>query len=109
MDNEVELQHTVQRPAPRWFIVKNAHAANIGPILLNPRKTLSLMRGPMTRTEILNARQWRATLEGVELPPTSMARPHSIIELPESVRPHKAFGFADGRSEGSLFGGIRAA
>jgi len=32
------------------------------------------MRGPMTRNEILQARQWRAQLEGIELPPNSIAK-----------------------------------
>jgi hypothetical protein len=92
---EAELGRVVQRLAPRWFIVKNAHAASVGPVLLNPRNTMSLMRGPMTRTEILKARQWRATLEGVELPPISMARPPPVVEMPESLRKPRTFGFTD--------------
>ena len=56
------------------------------------------MRGPMTRTEILNARQRRAALEGIELPRTSVARAQSSIEVPKSVRP--GFGFVDGELEG---------
>ncbi len=92
--SEVDLGRTVQRLAPRWFIVKNAHAASVGPVLLNPRQTMSIMRGPMTRNEILQARQARASLEGVELPPISIARPQAVIEMPESVRP-KTFAFTD--------------
>ena len=34
---------------------ERSDAANVGPVLLNPRNTMSLMRGPMTRTEILRA------------------------------------------------------
>ncbi|HMA93037.1 MAG TPA: hypothetical protein VKP30_10145 [Polyangiaceae bacterium] len=34
-----ELEHIVQRLAPRWFIVKNTHAAEVGPILHRPRDT----------------------------------------------------------------------
>jgi len=56
---------------------------------------MSLMRGPMTRTEILKARQWRAELEGVELPPISIARPPVVVEIPESIRKRKIFGFTD--------------
>jgi hypothetical protein len=94
-DTEAELAHVVQRLAPRWFIVKNAHAADAGPVLLNPRNTMSLMRGPMTRPEILKARQWRAELEGVGLPPISIARPPVVVEMPESIRKPKMFGFMD--------------
>jgi len=89
--SETDLSHVVQRLAPRWFIVKNAHAANAGPVLLNPRNTLSLMRGPMTRSEILQARQWRATIEGIELPRNSAVPPPMTVEMPESVRQPKAF------------------
>ena len=85
-DTQADLGRVVQRLAPRWFIVKNA---------LNPRNTMSLMRGPMTRTEILKARQWRAELEGVELPPISIARPPVVVEIPESIRKRKIFGFTD--------------
>jgi hypothetical protein len=92
---QAELAHVVQRLAPRWFIVNNAHAASVGPILLRPRETMSLMRGPMTRTELLVARQSRAELEGVELPPISIARPQPMVEIPESIRKPKAFGFTD--------------
>ena len=94
-DTQADLGRVVQRLAPRWFIVKNAHAADAGPVLLNPRNTMSLMRGPMTRTEILKARQWRAELEGVELPPISIARPPVVVEIPESIRKRKIFGFTD--------------
>ena len=96
---EAELAHVVQRLAPRWFIVKNAHAANVGPVLLNPRHTMSLMRGPMTRTEILKARQWRASLEGVELPRVSVTPPPPPVAMPESVRKPKIFGFMDAEVE----------
>jgi hypothetical protein len=61
---------------------------------------MSLMRGPMTRTEILKARQHRAQLEGVELPPNSIARPQAMVEIPESIRKPKAFGFMDADDAG---------
>jgi hypothetical protein len=94
-DSAADLGRNVQRLATRWFIIKNAHEASVGPILLHPRQTMSFMRGPMTRNEILRAREWRAQLEGIELPPNSTARPQAMVELPESVRKSKAFGFAD--------------
>ncbi len=46
-----ELGNIVKRLAPRWFLMRNAHSNN-GCVLLQPRWTLSLMRGPMTRSEI---------------------------------------------------------
>ena len=97
--SEADLGRNVQRLATRWFIINNAHEASIGPILLHPRQTMSFMRGPMTRNEILRAREWRAQLEGVELPPNSVARPQAMVEMPESVRKPKAFGFTDDAEE----------
>jgi len=43
-----ELDQTVKRLGPRWFVVRNAHASS-PPVLLHPREMISLMRGPMTR------------------------------------------------------------
>jgi hypothetical protein len=94
-DSEADLGRNVQRLVTRWFIIKNAHEASIGPILLRPRQTMSFMRGPMTRGEILKAREWRAQLEGVELPPNSVAHPATLVDIPESVRKPKAYGFTD--------------
>jgi len=94
-ETPADFGRTVQRLAPRWFIIKNAHEAAVGPILLHPRQTMSLMRGPMTRNEILMAREQRAQLEGVELPPNSIARPQAMVDIPESIRKSKAFGFTD--------------
>jgi hypothetical protein len=50
-----ELESTLKRLAPRWFVVRNAHASS-PPILMHPRYALSLLRGPMTRVEIRAAR-----------------------------------------------------
>ncbi|HEY5373393.1 MAG TPA: hypothetical protein VIK01_06885 [Polyangiaceae bacterium] len=50
-----ELRTTLQRLAPRWFVVRNAHATS-PPILMQPRFAMSILRGPMTRTEIRAAR-----------------------------------------------------
>jgi hypothetical protein len=49
----------------------------------------------MTRNEILKAREWRAQMEGVELPPNSIARPATMVEIPDSLRKPKAHGFTD--------------
>jgi Bacterial protein of unknown function (DUF853) len=51
----VDLTTTLQHLAPRWFLTRNIHAHS-PPLLLNPRHTLSWMRGPMTRSEIQRAR-----------------------------------------------------
>lgn len=54
--NDAEaLGTTLQRLAPRWFVVRNAHAAS-PPILVQPRYAMTFMRGPMTRVEIRRAR-----------------------------------------------------
>lgn len=50
-----ELRNTLQRLAPRWFVVRNAHVTG-PPVLMNPRHAMSFMRGPMTRVEIRAAR-----------------------------------------------------
>ncbi len=50
-----DLGSTLQRLAPRWFVVRNARAA-AAPILMQPRYAMSLLRGPMTRMEIRAAR-----------------------------------------------------
>jgi hypothetical protein len=50
-----ELATTLQRLAPRWFVVRNAHASS-QPILVQPRHAMSFIRGPMTRVEIRRAR-----------------------------------------------------
>lgn len=40
---------------PRWFVVRDAHVSSM-PVLLHPRRPMTLMRGPMTRKEIREAR-----------------------------------------------------
>jgi hypothetical protein len=61
-ESEHELGRTLQRLAPRWFVVKNAQVST-EPVLLRPRQTMSLMVGPMTRTELRRAREWRRGVE----------------------------------------------
>jgi hypothetical protein len=51
-----ELSNLVKRLSPRWFVMRDVHAEQ-GLVLLQPRWTLSYMRGPMTRTEIRLARE----------------------------------------------------
>jgi hypothetical protein len=54
-----QLGDILKRLNPRSFLVQNAHAS-AGPLLLRPRHTLSLMRGPLTRAELRAAREARA-------------------------------------------------
>ncbi len=53
-ESEQELAELLKQIKPRWFVVRNAHAA--GSILLQPRWAMSFLRGPMTRQEIKRAR-----------------------------------------------------
>jgi hypothetical protein len=53
-----ELGRVIQRLAPRWFVMRDAHATD-GAVLLQPRWTMSLLRGPMTRAELRQARMAR--------------------------------------------------
>jgi hypothetical protein len=50
-----DLGTTLQRLAPRWFVVRNARSSS-RPLLMQPRHAMSFMRGPMTRVEIRRAR-----------------------------------------------------
>jgi hypothetical protein len=57
-NSDTDLDETLKRLAPRWFVVQNTHAKS-GALLVQPRYAMSLMRGPMTRTEIRSARTAR--------------------------------------------------
>ena len=52
------LGKLVQRLSERWFVVRNVHATG-APRLMQPRWAMSLMRGPMTRSELQQARAAR--------------------------------------------------
>jgi DNA helicase HerA-like ATPase len=67
------LANTLQRLAPRWFVVRNTHASS-PPVLVQPRYAMTFMRGPMTRVEIRRAR-------GVKEAPRSEPPP---IEAPRN-------------------------
>jgi hypothetical protein len=49
-----ELTNTIKRLSPRWFLMRDAHAAE-STVFLQPRWAMSFMRGPMTRSEIRRA------------------------------------------------------
>ncbi|MEY4510597.1 MAG: hypothetical protein RLZZ450_2719 [Pseudomonadota bacterium] len=53
------LANTIKRLSPRWFLMRDAHAAE-GTVLMQPRWAMSFMRGPMTRGEIREALARRA-------------------------------------------------
>ena len=55
------LTRTVQRLGQRWFVLRDTHVPN-GIALLQPRWTMSLLRGPMTRSELKRARTDHARL-----------------------------------------------
>lgn len=78
-----DLGTSLQRLAPRWFVVRNAHSTS-PPILLHPRHTISLLRGPMTRGEIRRARQLRdpaaATVAPPPPPPPHLPVPAGVAE-----------------------------
>lgn len=57
------LARTVQRLGQRWFVLRDAHVPN-GIALLQPRWAMSLLRGPMTRSELKRARLEHAQLIG---------------------------------------------
>jgi hypothetical protein len=79
-DDANELALTLQRLAPRWFVMRDAHASE-GALLLQPRWTMSFMRGPMTRTEIRMAlhHHHNTTVESEPKGPTNR---HSQIRHP---------------------------
>jgi hypothetical protein len=51
------LGKLVQRIAPRWFVLRDVHAGE--PVLMQPRYAMSMLRGPMTRSELVAARSGR--------------------------------------------------
>jgi hypothetical protein len=60
-----ELAGVLKQLAPRWFLMRDAHA-DAGTLLLQPRWAMSFMRGPMTRSEIRKAREAVSTCEAAE-------------------------------------------
>jgi hypothetical protein len=50
-----DLSELTKRLAPRWFVMRDAHAES-GTVLFQPRWAMSFLRGPMTGSEIRRAR-----------------------------------------------------
>ncbi len=59
-----ELGRIVKNLSPRWFLMRDVHSP-VGTLLLQPRWAMSVLRGPMTRSEIQRARRGA---RGVDLP-----------------------------------------
>ena len=57
-ESGADLNEVVQRLSPRWFVVRDARASSAA-LLMQPRHTISLLRGPMTRGELRRARHLR--------------------------------------------------
>ncbi len=77
------LSRTVQRLAPRWFVIRDVHTPN-GIALLQPRWAMSLMRGPMTRAELKLAREAHAQLIGRAIDSSTRATRVSSISTSRS-------------------------
>jgi hypothetical protein len=75
-----ELGHAVRHLAPRWFLMRDVHAAT-GTILLQPRWAMSFLRGPMTRNEIRRARELLTHGE----PPDDEEKSGVIANRPEGL------------------------
>ena len=74
-DSAKALAAVVKRLAPRWFVMRNAHAG-AAPFFLQPRWAMSLLRGPMTRVELDAARRFWASGE-----PPPWSRPRPSVEV----------------------------
>lgn len=72
------IGNLVKRLAPRWFLMRDAHSGE-GPVLLQPRWTMSFMRGPMTRRELSRAREEAARRSGEERSPSRATRVESSL------------------------------
>jgi DNA helicase HerA-like ATPase len=53
---QAQLSDIVKRLAPRCFVMRNSHS-KAGLVFMQPRWTMTYMRGPMTRIEIQKARE----------------------------------------------------
>jgi hypothetical protein len=67
------ISSTVQRLAPRWFVMRDVHAGGT-PVLLQPRWAMSWLRGPLTRVELRRVRE-----EGRSAPRPRFARQDAVL------------------------------
>ena len=56
---EEELAHTVQRLAPRWFIIKNAHEASVGPYNLDDQAYFEVLQAARAVPETRVTNSWQ--------------------------------------------------
>ena len=56
--DDADYHQILKQLEPRWFVIRNAHDRR-PPQLVQPRWTMTVMRGPMTRTELRRAREQR--------------------------------------------------
>jgi hypothetical protein len=87
------LARTVQQLRPRWFVIRDAHVNN-GIALFQPRWAMSLLRGPMTRTELRRAREDHAMVIGRPLPVSAppVASPENVALLePKPIKSASPF------------------
>jgi len=79
-----ELGPMLRRLAPRCFLMRDAHSER-GTVLLQPRWTMSFMRGPMTRSEIRMALEQRRGAAGPSAngptPKKDQGGPHAKPEV----------------------------
>ena len=75
-----ELGTTLQRLAPRWSVVHNAHTTSPH-ILMQARDAMSLMRRPMTHSEIRRARGVRKPARAETMGTTRLA-----VDTPVATR-----------------------
>jgi hypothetical protein len=68
-ENAKELAQSIAALGPRTFVVRNAHAPQAGAVLLRPRHTISLLRGPLTRMELQKAQRMQSELSLEPRPP----------------------------------------
>ncbi len=80
------LTKTVSRLAPRWFVVRDAQSNGIG--LVQPRWCMSLLRGPMTRTELKRARLDHARVIGGSAASTASAPSVEPATAPTQLNGH---------------------
>jgi hypothetical protein len=73
------LSRAVARLAPRWFVVRDAHSRGLG--LVQPRWTMSVLRGPMTRSELKQAREAHARVIGGATAPASASATPALAPI----------------------------
>jgi hypothetical protein len=81
-----QLNNTVRKLAPRWFVMRDASAKETNPVLLHPRTTMSLLRGPMTRSELRDALALEAQLSEPQPAEVQLSEPQPAEAQPAALR-----------------------